>query len=131
MAGYSKRTLIQKLGIKRGMHGIFLHTPKELAVLFKNAPLITYNRLSGTFDYIHLFATNEYELRVEFMKTKKYLRKNGIMWISWPKAKKLNTNLDENMVRDIGLEIGLVDVKVAAIDDTWSGLKFVYRIKDR
>jgi hypothetical protein len=71
-------------------------------------------------------------LAKDFLKMKKALLPDGALWISWPKrASKVLTDLDENIVRDIGLKNGLVDVKVAAVDETWSGLKFVYRLKDR
>jgi hypothetical protein len=67
-----------------------------------------------------------------FTKSRKHLKKGGMLWISWPKkSAKVSTDLDENIIRDFGLKEGLVDVKVCAIDETWSGLKFVIRIKDR
>lgn len=66
------------------------------------------------------------------MANKKNLKKDGMMWISWPKKSSgVTTDLDENFIRDFGLQEGLVDVKVCAVDEIWSGLKFVYRIKDR
>lgn len=131
MAGYSKTPLIKKMGIKQGMRGIFVRTSEEVRKLFERAPLDVAKKLSGDFDYIHLFAKDEKNLKIDFLKVKKFLKLDGVLWVSWPKSGKLGTDLNENKVRDIGLVAGLVDVKVAAIDDTWSGLKFVYRIKDR
>lgn len=131
MAGYSKTPLLKKMGIKDYMRGILMHAPEEVRLLFKNAPLNFSNNLTSDFDYIHLFAKNEKELRLNFPTVKKHLRPDGILWISWPKSGKLGTDLNENKIREIGLIIGLVDIKVAAIDETWSGLKFVYRLKDR
>lgn len=131
MAGYSKTPFIKKMGIQEGMRGIFIHAPKEALKLFEKAPIHFIKKLSGTFDYIHLFAIDTNNLKTEFIKAKKFLKSDGILWVSWPKSGKLGTNLNENKVRDTGLEAGLVDVKVAAIDDIWSGLKFVYRLKDR
>ena len=67
-----------------------------------------------------------------FVKHKMFLKKNGMMWISWPKkSSKIKTDLYENVIREFGLKEGLVDVKVCAVDETWSGLKFVIRLKDR
>lgn len=131
MTGYSKAPLIKKLGMKEARRGIFLSAPKEVLALFKQAPFNRATRLSGNFDYIHFFATSEKTLQVAFPKLKKCLKPAGLLWISWPKSSKLGTDLNENKVRAIGLASGLVDVKVAAINATWSGLKFVYRIKDR
>ena len=75
---------------------------------------------------------NKEELGKILPQLKSLLNKNGMLWISWPKkASKVMTDLDENVVRDIGLQNGLVDVKVCAVDEIWSGLKFVYRLKDR
>lgn len=131
MAGYSQTPLFKKMGIKEGMRGIFVHVPEKVQKLFKHVPGSFAKKLSGDFDYIHLFATDSDNLRADFMRTKKFLKINGVFWVSWPKSGKLGTNLNENKVREIGLANGLVDIKVAAIDDTWSGLKFVYRLKDR
>lgn len=131
MAGYSRTPLIEKMGIKQGMRGIFVHIPEGVQNLFESVPLDVIKNLSGDFDYIHLFVEDEKKLKIDFPKVKNFLKKDGILWVSWPKSGKLGTDLNENKVRDIGLFSGLVDVKVVAIDDTWSGLKFVYRIKDR
>lgn len=131
MAGYSKTPLIKKMGIKKGMRGIFVRAPEEAWKLFRRAPLDFTKKLSGHFDYIHLFAIREKDLRSDLRKSKTHLSPDGMLWASWPKSGKLGTDLNENKVRDIGLALGLVDIKVAAIDETWSGLKFVYRIKDR
>lgn len=131
MAEYSKTPLVNKMGIKEGMRGIFVHAPEEVQRLFEGASARFAKELSGDFDYIHLFAINADDLKTDFIKAKKFLKPNGILWVSWPKSDKLGTNLNENKVRDIGLAAGLVDIKVAAVDDTWSGLKFVYRLKDR
>lgn len=131
MSGYSKTPLIKKLGIRDGMRGILVSTPKEVLRLFDNTPLDIAKRLSGNLDYIHLFAQDEKTLKTELANLKKFLKPTGSLWVSWPKSGMLGTNLNENVVRDIGLKLGLVDIKVAAIDDTWSGLKFVYRLEDR
>ena len=81
---------------------------------------------------MNLFTKSRAELDAQFPKLKAALTPMGILWISWPKkAAKTEIDLDDNIVRETGLAIGLVDVKVAAVDAIWSGLKFVYRLKDR
>lgn len=87
---------------------------------------------NGPFDLIQYFTTQQKKLKQSFPKLKEKLAIDGSLWISWPKqSSKVPTDLNENDVMHIGLEYGLVDVKVIAVDETWSGLKFVYRLKDR
>lgn len=96
------------------------------------ASICVKDRLTTTLDFIHLFTDNKKEFESGFLKAKKHLKPTGMLWISWPKkSSKVPTDLDENVIRDFGLANGLVDVKVCAIDEVWSGLKFVYRLKDR
>ena len=79
-----------------------------------------------------LFVRTQAELRKSFTQLRDRLETNGMLWVSWPKkAAKVETDLNENVVREFGLSAGLVDVKICAVDDTWSGLKFVRRLKDR
>lgn len=88
--------------------------------------------LNGRLDVIQFFTKESKELRSKFSNLKRALSENGILWISWPKSSsKAKTDLNENIVREIGLGNGLVDVKIAVIDEIWSGLKFVRRLKDR
>ena len=88
--------------------------------------------IKSNLDFIHLFVTSNKIFEKEFLRLKKILKKNGMLWISWPKkAAKVETDLDENKIRNYGLAHGLVDVKVCAVDEVWSGLKFVYRLEDR
>lgn len=131
MVGYSGTPLLKKMGIKQGMRGVFVGAPNEALDLFRSVPFCDEKELSGEFDYIHVFANSETGLRTDFSRAKNCLRSDGLLWVSWPKSGKLGTDLSENKVREIGLAYGLVDVKVAAIDDVWSGLKFVFRLKDR
>jgi hypothetical protein len=134
-AGYSQRPLAAKLGIKAGMRALLLHAPEGYRD--KLAPLpeevIWVAELSDSdLDFIHYFTTERAILNHDFAMLKAALRPAGMLWVSWPKrAAKVPTDLDENIVRAIGLDHGLVDVKVAAIDTIWSGLKFVYRLSDR
>lgn len=112
-----------------------LHAPADYLALLEPLPdgVIWVDELShGTLDFIQYFTTARAALDTDFAMLKAALRPAAMLWISWPKrAAKMPTDLDENMVRAIGLAHGLVDVKVAAIDLTWSGLKFVYRLTDR
>jgi hypothetical protein len=134
-AGYSKRSLVQKLGIKAGFKLMLLNPPENYEATLGTLPenvtvLIALDQ--GPFDFVHFFTKDKDTLEDQFPNLKQALVSNGMLWISWPKASsKVDTDLKEGVVRDIGLANGLVDVKVAAIDETWSGLKFVYRLKDR
>jgi len=133
MAGYSGTPLAKKLGIKDGFRVYFVNPPNEFdqelelpadirIILAKVEPL----------DLVLLFTKSEEKLRKEFPLLAQKLRANGMLWVSWPKkASGVATDLNENTVRRIGLEAGLVDVKICAVSDVWSGLKFVYRLKDR
>ncbi len=134
MAGYSKRSLVDKLGIKPGHKLIFIGAPDGYDQTLGELPegVTQTQSLRGAFDFIHYFTTSRTDFERKFPTLKEHLHKQGMLWISWPKgASKIKTDLNENIIRDIGLANGLVDVKVAAIDDDWSGLKFVYRLKDR
>lgn len=134
MAGYSKRSLLDKLGIKSG-HKVYIgNAPQNyletLGPVLENAILT--KSLNGPCDFIQFFSKEKAELESAFPKLKKHLAADGALWISWPKgASKIKTDLNENIAREIGLKNGLVDVKVCAVDDVWSGLKFVFRLLDR
>jgi len=133
-AGYSKRSLVEKLGIKPGMTFVVLGAPsgydKTLGELPPGARQLA--QLRGPLRFIHFFTRESKELEIRFAALKKALAPDGALWISWPKgASKVPTDLSDSVVREIGLAHGLVDIKVCAVDETWSGLKFVYRVKDR
>jgi len=135
MAGYSGTPLVQKLGFKEGFRVGFVNRPrrfeKELDPLPNNVEIII-GRLPKRLDLIILFADSQQALKRDFPKLAQKLAQNGMLWIAWPKkASGVATDLSDNSVRQIGLDAGLVDVKVCAINDIWSGLKFVYRLKDR
>ena len=134
MAGYSKTPTWKKLGIKEGMRVIHLHAPENYAQILGNLPqgAVLADKLCKNISLLHYFAKDKNGLSNDFPKLKGALVPDGALWISWPKSvSKVLTDLNEKIVRDIGLRGGLVDVKVAAIDETWSALKFVYRLKDR
>lgn len=128
-AGYSARSLAGKLGIKAGMRAALVNQPSgyplEDGVEIVDLP-------AESLDFIHVFVTSRAELEAIFPSLKASLDAAGMLWVSWyKKAARMPTDLDENIIREIGLAEGLVDVKVAAVDERWSALKFVYRLKDR
>ena len=134
MAGYSRRSLVEKLGIKPGANILILNAPEDYNRSLGELPtgVFVASSLGSTLDFIQFFAKDREALEQNFPALKQALTPNGQLWISWPKkSAKIPTDLDENVVREIGLQNGLVDVKVIAVDEVWSGLKFVYRIKDR
>ncbi len=132
--GYSGRPLVQKLGLKAGHAFLVVNPPdnywKVLGAIPDNVRLVA--RPGEGADVIHLFAATSGKLAAEFPPLKGALPSSGMLWVSWPKRSSgVETDLTEDRVREIGLRNGMVDVKVCAIDETWSGLKFVYRLKDR
>lgn len=134
MPGYSGTPLPKKLGIKAGSRIAFYNFPPELKAELKDeigaCKLAKDGR--GPLDYAHIFATSRAELRKQFRAFAKHLAPAGTLWVSWPKKSSgVATDLDGNEVRGIGLDAGLVDVKVCAVTDVWSGLKFVIRLRDR
>ena len=136
MAGYSKRALIDKLGIKPGQRLIIIDAPGGYDQTLGALPdgIMQAESLRGEFDFIHAFNTSRATFEQQFPQWKAHLAKTGMLRVSWPKGSakaKIATDLNETIIRDVGLACGLVDVKVAAIDDDWSGLKFVWRLKDR
>jgi hypothetical protein len=133
MAGYSGKPLANKLGIKAGQTVYFEQAPENYKNTLGPLPQTTVVKtLKGLCDFIQFFTKVRAELELNFPRLKQNLASNGSLWISWPKgASKIKTDLNENVVREIGLKHGLVDVKVCAVDEVWSGLKFVYRLNDR
>src|SRR4051794_28465675 len=134
MAGYSGTPLPQKLGIKPGARVALVRAPekfeRQLAPLPEGVRLRTQAR--GAQDVVLFFATREAELERRFDGLARSVAPAGGLWIAWPKrTASVATDLREGLVREIGLAHGLVDNKVCAVDDTWSGLRFVYRLTDR
>jgi len=131
---YSKKPLIKKLGTREGFK-IFIANPPEnhypiLGSLPKGVSVA--EKLTDHLDLIHFFTKKRKELESNFPTLKQALSQKGILWISWPKRSSgMDTDLNEDSVREVGLKNGLVDVKVIALDEIWSALKFVYRLKDR
>jgi len=133
MPGYSGTPLPKKLGIKAGFRARLINAPgkvrEELRVeLAACAPA----KHGDLLDFVMLFSKSSTELTREFLPIAKLLSRAGMLWVSWPKKSSgVQTDLDGNIVREIGLDSGLVDVKVCAVTDVWSGLKFVRRVQDR
>jgi hypothetical protein len=135
MAGYSGTPLARKLGFKQGYRAGLVNPPKgfqkELDALPDDVQIIV-GRLPKQLDLIILFTDSQRSLKKEFKSLARKLTQNGMLWIAWPKKTSgVATDLSDNSVRQIGLELGLVDVKVCAVNEIWSGLKFVYRLKVR
>lgn len=132
-AGYSSKPLFKKLGVKAGQSVWFSGAPDGYEDELRRAGAFERKKsLAAGLDFIHLFTGKRAVLEAELPKLRDSLQHAGTIWISWPKkSAKVPTDLDENAVREIGLKARLVDVKVCAVDETWSGLKFVFRVKDR
>lgn len=133
--GYSGTPLIKKLGIKPGMTLLPFLIPDHYYDLLGELPenvMVISEESDSLADFIHLFAKDEETLHRYLPPLKTKLEKSGTLWVSWIKgSSKLETDINGNDVRSLGLEIGLVDVKVCAVDEDWSGLKFMYRKEDR
>lgn len=133
-SGYSVKPIQEKLGYKPGSTALFIGLPEELADLpstgdfGKIARRQDWSRPAGpgNYDTIHAFTTSRAELAGGLAKLRRHLVADGMIWISWPKkASRVPTDVTEDVVRTEALKIALVDVKVAAVDDVWSGLKLV------
>jgi len=134
MAGYSGTPLPQKLGIKEQLRVTFVGLPADVKAELRSAltacTIVKDGR--GPLDFAMVFAAKQADLKKEFARLAKQLAPAGMLWVSWPKKMSgVATDMNENDVRRIGLEAGLVDVKVCAVSEVWSGLKFVIRVKDR
>jgi len=131
---YSHRPLIAKLGIKPGKRIYIQNAPANYFTVLGPLPegVVVLDSLEPEVDFIHVFTTRMNQLADVLPILKKCLKKDGMLWVSWPKrTSRVDTDINEMRVIELGLMNGLVDIKVAAVDSTWSGLKFVYRLKDR
>ena len=135
MAGYAGTPLVKKLGIKPGHRVALINAPEHYLELLGDLPAdvsIARENQGGGFDFAQAFFVWRADYESSFAALKAAIKKDGMLWISWyKKAARMPTDISENVVREVALAGGLVDVKVAAIDDQWSGLKLVYRVKDR
>jgi hypothetical protein len=134
MAGYSGTPLPQKLGVKPGARLALLRAPAGFERALNPLPEGVRLRMQarGAQDVVLFFATRRAELERRFDALARAVAPAGGLWIAWPKRTAcVATDLREGIVRELGLAHGLVDNKVCAVDDTWSGLRFVYRVSDR
>jgi hypothetical protein len=133
-AGYSGTPLVKKLGIKEGFRVALVGAPdrfqSELEDLPHGVSFVT--SFQEQLDFVLFFAKTRAELTRNFSRLAAKLQPAGMLWIAWPKRTSgVASDLSDGIVREIGLDAGLVDVKVCAVNEIWSGLKFVIRVKDR
>ena len=130
MAGYSGKPLAQKLGFRPGSRVRITGAPENYEELVSPRPAQVQisKSIRKDIDIWHFFTKSVVELTTQLPGQMKCIRQNGMIWVSWPKkASKVPTDVTEDVIRDVALPLGLVDVKVCAVDDTWSGLKLVIR----
>jgi hypothetical protein len=134
LSGYSGTPLAKKLGIKNGFHVVLVNVPEHYFDLFIDLPIDLHfeDKEDEKNDFIHFFTKNKEEFVALLPRLKDRIKPNGMIWVSWPKkTSKVPTNITEDIIRNFALQIGLVDIKVCAVDDIWSGLKLVIPVKDR
>ncbi len=133
-AGYSSTPLSKKIGLKENQIFLVINKPKNYETLFETLPTkpTTKNNPKILKDIIHFFTKENKELTENLPFLKQQIKQNGIIWVSWPKkSAKVSTDITEDKIRNFALQIGLVDVKVCAIDETWSALKLVIPVSLR
>jgi hypothetical protein len=134
MPGYSGTPLAKKLGIKPGFHIFVDSGPVDYVKLLEPLPddVSLVPRPARNLDMIHLFTKQARELKTKLPRYMQTIVGNGMIWVSWPKkTAKIETDVTEDVIRDIALPLGLVDTKVCAVDDVWSGLRLVIRVELR
>lgn len=132
-AGYSGTPLAKKLDIKDGFHISLINAPVHYMELFTDLPPNLYfDENDEKVDFIHFFTKSKDEYQSLLPALKDHLKSDGMIWVSWPKkASKTVTDITEDIIRNFALKTGLVDIKVCAVDEIWSGLKLVIPVKDR
>jgi hypothetical protein len=123
--------LPKKLGIKEGMRTIFVNAPSDVIEAMGSPGLNVASKLTRHFDYIHFFTKSQSELEDNFSRLKDHLKPNGMLWISWPKNRQLDTDLTMTKIIKIGYDHGLVESKTVSVDSTWSGIKFTVPVKGK
>jgi hypothetical protein len=129
-AGYSGTSLAKKLGIKAGIEVLVVNGPADYRKLVEPLPedVRLARRLSAATDLVHVFVTRKAELASLLERYRARLKSDAVVWVSWPKkSARPQAEITDNTVREVALPLGFVDVKVCAVDDTWSGLKLVVR----
>ena len=130
MAGYSGTPLARKLGIKEGAKVVAIDAPQGYSALLEPLPAAVQfaSKVDKTTDIVHVFSTEKAELASTLERYRKKLDPSAAVWVSWPKkSAKVPTDITEDVVRELALPLGFVDIKVCAVDDVWSGLKLVVR----
>jgi hypothetical protein len=133
MAGYSGTPLPQKLGIKPGTNIVVVNEPTNYRELIGKLDRVTFsNRIGANSDFVHIFAKRRSELESKLSILRGKISDNGTIWVSWPKkSANVPTDITEDVVREVALPLGFVDIKVCAVDETWSGLKLMIRRENR
>ena len=134
MAGYSKTPLAQKLGLKPGIQVAALNSPSGYRKLLAPLPagVSFIDEVTRGAGFVHLFVTERRVLEKELKRLRKLLDDAGLLWISWPKKSSgLGSDITEDVIREVCLPLGFVDIKVCAVDETWSGLKLMIRRENR
>ncbi len=134
MAGYSATPLAKKLGIKAGSKLFLSNAPKNYFQLLSPMPpgVKVLPGITPDTDIVHLFVTQKTRLQGQLTAARKKIKSDAALWVSWPKkASKEATDITEDTIRELALPLGLVDIKVCAVDETWSGLKLVIRKEHR
>lgn len=134
MAGYSGTPLAKKLGIKTAAKVMLLNAPDYYLQLFTDLPTDVYfvDEAAVKKDVIHFFTKQQDEFLTMLPQLMNQMNPDGMIWVSWPKkASKVVTDITEDVIRNFAIKIGLVDIKVCAVDEIWSGLKLVIPVKDR
>jgi len=133
MAGYSGTPLPQKLGIKPGTTIVVINEPPKYRKLLGKLDQVTFsNRIRANSGFVHVFATRRSELESKLSILRGKISDNGTIWVSWPKkSANVPTDVTEDVIREVALPLGLVDIKVCAVDETWSGLKLMIRRQNR
>ena len=130
MVGYSGTPLAKKLGLKRGSNLVLVGAPKDYAALIAPVPSgVKFSaRVSETTDIVHVFSTRRTDLLSFLVACRSKMKSTAMVWVSWPKkSAKVATEIDEDIIRELALPLGFVDVKVCAVTEVWSGLKLVLR----
>jgi hypothetical protein len=120
------RSVSEKMGIRNGSRTLLVKVPEDAHAALDLPDLKLSSRMTGNFDYIHLFAEDQQMLHNYFSRLKKHLATTGMLWISWPKSGKNGTDLNIKNVIKIGYDYGLVESKALSVNETWSALKFTH-----
>src|SRR5688572_10480570 len=128
---FMTKSVSAKMGIKEDVRAIFINAPPGAIKSIDPPNLDVASSLRGHFDYIHFFTTKQTALHNKFPKLKEHLHENGMLWISWPKARQKETDLTLTVVIKIGYDYGLVESKTFGIDATWSAMKFTHPKKGK